>query len=151
MVHPFLWPFAAAGGLLLKKATLYAVASNYAGFPRLYRRLLEQNRRLTPESSQWIVKEGLKMSLRSPTDAYVVFRSVLEGRTVYNELTGMLDNLPEITRDSRLYGFFERIVEQQQKQNPVLTQIASTIIGTTKVGKNLKELDKFAKQKRRRS
>jgi hypothetical protein len=123
MVHPLLWPFAAAGGILFKKATMYALAANY-GFPRLYRRLLEQNRKLTPKDQQWIVREGLRRALRTPTEAY------------------------NVVRDSRVYSFFQKVVQQQSsKLNPVVRTVAETILGSTKIGKNLKELDKFRPKK----
>jgi hypothetical protein len=87
--------------------------------------MLEQNRRLTPEQHQWIVKEGLKRALRTPTDAY------------------------SIVRDSRVYGFFENLARQQSyKLHPVVRSVAETILSSTKIGKNIKELEKFKKNKK---
>ncbi len=68
MVHPF----GVLGLLLLKKTAAYQTykALSAYGWPRVYRRLMEQNRVLTPKAAQPVVADAVKSALRSPTTAY---------------------------------------------------------------------------------
>ena len=65
-------PFLLLAGLLLAKkavlASLYVAAKQY-GWPRVYRRLLEANKKLMTSQQQHTVRTTIKLAMRLPTQA----------------------------------------------------------------------------------
>ena len=63
--HPILW----GGAMFLKKATLWKAASDY-GWPRIYRRLVEQTREHVPDPVQRAnVNNAIAGAIRAPAEA----------------------------------------------------------------------------------
>lgn len=83
------------GAVLLKK-TVFIVAIQRYGFPRLYRRLLEQNRFIVPTVHQKSTASAIKMAFLKPTQIlniigendYVrkILSTLSEGRGQYGSI-----------------------------------------------------------------
>eukprot|EP00941_MAST-03F_sp_MAST-3F-sp1_P003253 g3253.t1 len=126
--HPFLF----AGGLLAKKAAVFAAARSY-GWHRIYRRLLEQNKVLTPIENQEVVKIALREAMRFPLRAY------------------------EMSRDSHVIKFVDRLARSagenaagSTKVPPLpdfLRHLLEETVGNTKTGKWRKHFEDELRKK----
>jgi len=68
------FPPALIGALVVKKMAgfgMYQAASNY-GWPRVYKRILEQSRVHMPKESQILIRESVRAAIESPLKIYNV-------------------------------------------------------------------------------
>jgi len=81
-------PWLALGALILAKkalaVSLYKAGASY-GWPRLYRRLLETNRRVSPPSSRQLVQRSIASTFRFPQTAL----SILQDPVLRNFLNAL--------------------------------------------------------------
>ena len=67
-------PVAIVGLLLIKKAALLYAAHSY-GIPRLYRRMLEQNKFLIPKQQQKSTAAAIRTGFEAPTKIFAIVQS----------------------------------------------------------------------------
>jgi hypothetical protein len=115
-------PLAFLGALVVKKAFVYSALSKY-GFPRVYRRLLEQNRLNVALEHQPTVKRSIERIFRSPTE---LFTAALDSQT----------------------AAFLRTVIKNKSTNlpPALLTVAEQVLESSPAGKVVKELEKHRKK-----
>jgi hypothetical protein len=98
-------PLVLLGALLVKKAaalTLYQYGSRY-GWPRVYRRILEANRRLTPPAQQPFVRAAIKAAFIVPAK------------------TG------EVIANTEVYRLAMRALEEQQQAHAIGPRTAAAL------------------------
>lgn len=98
-------PLVILGALLAKKAaalTLYQYGSRY-GWPRVYRRILEANRRLTPPSQQPLVRAAVKAAF------------IVPART------------SEVIANTEVYRLAMRALEEQQREHAIGPRTAAAL------------------------
>ena len=124
---PFLFLPAIAGlfkALHVNVWTFYYAADSY-GWPRIYRRLLEANRTANADdpASQRLVRDSLKLVLRTPTQAY----SVLADNEILQKVGAVASELGA----------------PYAKNTPdFLKDLGTTIAKRTKTGKIVQDLEK---------
>ena len=104
--------------------TFYYAADSY-GWPRVYRRILEANRHANADdaAAQALVRDSLKLVLRTPTQAYTV----------------LTDN--EVLR--RVGAVAEELTAPYAASTPdFLKDLGTSIVKRTKAGKIVNDLEK---------
>jgi hypothetical protein len=93
-------PVAFLGVLLIKKVAVFSALHAY-GLPRLYRRLLEQNKAIIPTSLQKQTKDAVRLCFDYPTRIYGTVRDNEQLTRILTELssasTGLAGNAASAT------------------------------------------------------
>ena len=125
-IHPGIW----AGALLLKKWTVYKAASDY-GWPRVHRRLLEQNRVHVPPEHQPAVRKAVGMLIRYPTQIFSTIRDT--------------PHLGPFLRSAA-----EGVSEGARALPQPVQSLLRAVLASTETGKTFAELNKYAPKGRER-
>ena len=104
-LHPLLW----AGALLAKKSIVYKAASTY-GYPRIYKRLLEQTKIHVEPATRPHVNHLIKTSIRAPTQAYAAVMDTEVHRAI-TKIIAAGDNTAQTNLPPFMYTLLETAVE----------------------------------------
>ena len=124
MVHPIFFVGTAATWAVkhVNGWVLYYTAKTY-GFPRLYRRLCEINKRIiTDPSRRQDIQNTIKLAMRLPSQSYSVLRT------------------------SKMYDYLDKVQQdlKRTRSGSFLAAFLNTITTRTNVVKVLKELEEAA-------